>query len=1632
MRSAKITVLLLLSLLACCKCSQSISKYTNATVFADDDTLFLSSIHNARVDLYTREEGEWVFQDLVSDGLSDNMFGYALAVSDAFVATSAYLEGNGTVYVYDRLSTGFGAHALIHAPEDVFSSGVHHRVAKFGVALSIEGDTLAIGASDVHPDEESYGWLSYFIYSHSTGVWVKTADLIEGTSSSNPQNAIVVKNNAIFYRSSAGTITIASVDGSRLATIGDESGYTACLAATGSWLVVGDSEVDAGNWWHSGETYVYNITDPTNVPLVSTLVPPFPYNSYYGLSVSAYNNTVSVGAHQAWDYVYKTGAAFVYRYNPETADFELAHSTYGASSYDHYGFLVATSDTTLVVIDDTSTGQTITLDYSVCPAGSEATSAGGYEACPAGTFAGALDPACLPCPLGTYQPSVGQSACLAPDDGYYAPPYNRTTQLACPAGFTTHEEGWTCVNASTPFTLDGTDLNEPYVYGLAADAEYIAASVSSNSYQLLLFDAVAGDLLSKTELSSSIGSENEFVAMTDSHIIVTAFVRYSMSSVTILSRDTQPIEIATMYYSYDADKIDRFADVAGFQAPDSTVSTFVLGNPRSNNGDIYGSGMVMLLTVDGTDASSISTTLLNGTSEYEHMGRSVAIDENFIYFTNETGSAINVVACTHALSPVAVLDLDGADIIRTNGEQLLVSSDGSVKAYSTGTLSLLSEITPAFFNIDGHKDSSTSFYPFGESIALCGDRLVVSEPIASGAEAEESGYLYVYHSIGDEWVLDDRIPGTYKESHVGFNSLACTPKLLVASSAKTYRPDRRSNHIDLQTSAMSSCGAGTNGVYPACTPCQPGTFSRFADSICLNASAGFFTNVSNANVMTECAPGYYQPEVGQTSCIAADPGFYVDPSDHSQQLECPPGYFSSDPAAASCTPADPGYYVSPADRTSQVRCTVLGTYSLGGAGGATSCTVVEAGYYATSQFIRGPCHAGKYQDETGQTECKSVTAPDTYTPVSGAWSEPKACPEGFTSTANHQGCVAGHMDFVAGISDVYTFYADAFVNATEGLYAGSFSFSALPTGCTMVSSNKVRCTQPVTSPTFTVTFTAGGESHTTTATLKLFKMTRPTALPLALLVGGADTSLALDLGFDIAPAEPDCPVVYSLSGAPSWATVNETALILAPVGSTPSSSAANLTVTSCAGVASTKHLSLTYLAIDGSSKIAQSPTNSVVFEPINGMAVTNVTIAGQSGTVIIDGNTGEAIYVPIGPTANGTTTMTVTLADGGSTTMEVTVPAIPVEYNVPSEVWLSGHMMTARTLAVNGSCAASLEASYLGETNVTTAVLANGSMYCVATAPTTPTLLRAMEYAVYADGAVMSSGSTEPEKLCIGIPQTASNSNASFDGAPSSLLSFGIKVNSKIFTANSYNHIYSEDGQVCVDINVRYVTSIDSDDTVDVLKSDNILSVDLLYASVSVFHTDFELPGEPSNLEKLITVAVAALAVIVGVVLLVLCLVCCIAPPLCAALILLVAILSVPVLLLASPVIALVLCCMCCCMCCCCIRRLRRKKKARKSKHALVVPDPVIMVPDAIEEQVFLPLPDNLTAPSPGDPLYPAVSDSAESDSESESESAGESDTSDPHSVDRPESAADSPVVPQEPTVEPHPAFEGDSADFNE
>ncbi|KAG9394513.1 FG-GAP repeat [Carpediemonas membranifera] len=963
-------------------------------------------------------------------------------------------DSHGRVYIYDRKGTSFSESLTILDPPDLSSQGI--ALHSFGSALAIEGDVLAVGAS-TSTNISTGGYCGTMaVFAKSSYSWVLT-----GTMSSDPDTAtlsnglhIAISGGLVYTRWYADylySIRVLDTQCNIVTTIcPPTSNDMSSLAAADGWLVVGTAD----NYGHEA-AYMYNITTPASPTLVSTIEGPctgeWKPKCHFGRAVSVRGDTVAVGAPNYLYPVDQAGAAFIYQFNSESSQFEQVYSTRGYSAEQNYGQHVAVAESTLFFA-----GQSTTSNFVI-----------DLDACDPGTYL-SMTGECVPCLLGHYQPDQGQFACLDPDAGRYVPPFDRSSQVACPAGYSPNEGNWTCVNdtTSSPFTLNAAQggLNHTHVRGVALSSSMIATVSYNETYALALFD-MAGNFLSKTQLTvNPLYASN--VAMTDGHIIVTAWYKgggehTGVGTITAFSHASTPVQIKTFTYEsfyYMSGELDEVSEDFGLYQPaayqiNGSASVFVVGDDSGSCDGKIQNGRVYIVTAAGLDADNVKAEVIKGKESYNSVGRAVAVDENYVFAAalysieifSHSGEPVHTI--TH-VDKLASLSSDG--LILAAGRATLENPD--VYIYNLATFTKAAVITPSRLSPDGTTNVRAT-YTFGSALALCGDFLVVSEYNAN-VQFDEDGYIYMYQITEDGFTLISSAFGNAGWARLGQYSIACNADIVVAGMDQV--PASHDEYcIAASVFGIPQCMPGHEG--PTCTPCGPGSYAPLGDSMCLDASVDYFTNTTGAQFEEACAAGYFQPAVGQTSCIRND------------TLVCDNGtYLPTDSSA--CIPAPAGYYV-PADHQ--------------------------------PHSIPIPCNNGSYSDTTGLATCKRCVGHDQWSGVEGP----------------QTGCTAFINDNVVIRNETgIAFKRDHMPSGVKDATLGSWQ-------CRMTGNDTMTIAVPVVTPgesiggVYTLTFGLdNGKTSTTTVTIPDdFTMPQPT-----LSLTGTSMRSVID--------SPICPSVLDMTG----------------------------------------------------------------------------------------------------------------------------------------------------------------------------------------------------------------------------------------------------------------------------------------------------------------------------------------------------------------------------------------------------------------------------------------------------------------------------------------------------------------------
>lgn len=240
-------------------------------------------------------------------------------------------------------------------------------------------------------------------------------------------------------------------------------------------------------------------------------------------------------------------------------------------------------------------------------------------------------------------------------------------------------------------------------------------------------------------------------------------------------------------------------------------------------------------------------------------------------------------------------------------------------------------------------------------------------------------------------------------SITGLNSgIYYAPWLPCACPAGTW-----ANSFTMQCTAYE-CPAGTyfspvGATAPVCLPCQPGTFSKFANqkqcSVCLRGQ--YSAAVGADNCANGCPAGSYSNSSGATACTLCPPDSTSSLSFAAFScVSCPAGTVAPLAGSPACTPCSPGTY-GVAEGAAYV-CAPCAAGSFNSGYGATTCT---------------PCAPGTVALSTGATSCTPCPPGSFYTFDAGAY--PPAyvcapCPVGATNSG--YGATACALCGVASIS----------------------------------------------------------------------------------------------------------------------------------------------------------------------------------------------------------------------------------------------------------------------------------------------------------------------------------------------------------------------------------------------------------------------------------------------------------------------------------------------------------------------------------------------------------------------------------------------------------------------------------------
>ncbi|KAG9397230.1 hypothetical protein J8273_1141 [Carpediemonas membranifera] len=894
-----------------------------------------------------------------------------------------------------------------------------------------------------------------------------------------------------------------------------------------------------------------------------------------------------------------------------------------------------------------------------------------------------------------------------------------------------------------------------------------SASTCYNSTSMTYYEYSSG-----SEVGTSVSMDSSLIVTTGSTLSATAYgLDLSLSSSTSFSNPgTGLVADATNFYVieggnvhvYPKNSVDPTTPTDTFAVHSSTNPYAIAANDSMVAAQVKSSFSVDLVVWAYSDVWSEIMTPVSGISGIGPYGLAfVTIDD--VSFIVASGSI------TWDIIDTSTGGYEWFKVSSTLPASSMIAGFDRFVTIVSGEIITVLEATATSLTVSSTMTVAGSSF---DSVKVSGDLLIL------GDTTNQAVAVY-QHRGGGEFTLFALIPFAESTDQISFGAAAD----LIDTSA----------HHFIMAIGAPAFGTDDGAVYSAAFLCAIDEVN--SDSGCVPCPA----NTRRVNSLADACTMSSSP---------CQPGQYLD-GDY-------------------CTDASPGYYVAVTDYNQQTQCTEAGYFSFGGIG-AIECFPAPAGYVSTDDHTGiVACSTGQYQDETGQTSCKTVDA--GYYPTTdrasqtlcdsgyyslGGTDDCTACPTDWIALDNRRGCYQIPESALAAHSDgVWT------VTPVSTLDGQSATVTAInDTSACQVSSGDIQCSAFY--GYVAVEATLNDETITGTIALSALsiddsKVSIPNEINF-ISTGTRTFSLA---NYTTSPLSSGA-LTFDLDTPVAWASVSGTTLTLNPGDEdTAGTYAMTLTVNNTCGYTVTKTIEANFFDV---SPTSTSTKVALAVPAISGTTVTSIVASGIGGVTVVNATSGETVFVPISTSIeHGAHTMTITLSDGTSNTVSVTMESVTNSEGRPAAVSIGSSTGTARLVAESYACPQSMEASFFGSVSITGAEVSGNTLYCTAEVTITAAAVSQLDFQPVVGGQAVSGTLTNtPSTVCVAVAQTPTESTAAFTDTGD----FQLRLNGVNLTT------FESDGALCGNASIA---SADTAASVEVA-SDAALVVELLYADAVVF-----------------------------------------------------------------------------------------------------------------------------------------------------------------------------------------------------
>ncbi|KAG9391320.1 protein kinase, putative (ISS) [Carpediemonas membranifera] len=1143
-----------------------------------------------------------------------------------------------------------------------------------------------------------------------------------------------------------------------------------------------------------------------------------------------------------------------------------------------------------VLLDGTST-RLFTYKLSPCLPGFEMDS-DQCVPCRAGYYSASTDMHhCLRCPPGTYQPSTGQNECLAVTAGYTLGA--ATTTTACPAGYTSYATLYpTDYSTASQQAIPTTELVGSYgaqspSLVKAGDFIVLGSYVDGSSLGAVLYfnpQTVATDSYTLLRTSTDGDGYGMNIAATDDYLVVGA---YKTSA-------TVDDEGAVYVYEIGSSSIDYYAIISNHAPAFEShfgVCVAVSGTTIAVGAQLDTS-IYFYELVDGT------FTLDNGLTKtgvtIDEFSSMVMNDDFLVYNDGSSLSSSTVTvysasyssALSHQYSRRLRSALYGSTLVMgsaaaTDPVSSIVGT-GEVHVYDlfdAPTTSKLAQI----LRLEGATEDTM----LGFSVAYDGTRIIAGTPSLNVDYNYYGGYTTWTQDNGGTWTLESQRVATGPTLFIG-NGVAELDSFIVTFGFDDTDTSQVILDITrvgvnpqtcIATAVSQRCQAGQewDSDAGACVACGQGTLSSTYGSMCHAPAPGYIPAASTGATAEAPCPtgqhpdilgtvcevtgtgsmsywdstyracngaGEYQDEAGQTVCKVNDLGY--EPSDtRTSQVMCSSGYYQNETRQDSCKTADKGFHVDGSgDHSSQTACDGTGEYQDETA--QSSCKTAEKGYAAAADRLSVvECNSGQYQDTAAQDSCKDCGM-DEFSGATGAQTSCGSCPSGFDQFLSKTACAATQLAVSVGLNESSTSTAPVFeVYPADTPYTLAKGSTWDSTSCvieTVDSAQVIRCSQETSAATLAYSLTIDGTKADYSSDVTMVTLAESEYFITALTLASPGTT-EITPDFDNSDITGGTITLSVDDSVPDWVGVSAagTSLKLTPSAATASGTY-TVTITAKNGLdaVDTATMTLTYLAVNTSSIVPKTSDKPTGVINVNGTETNGV--AGVSCDIPtsyfskVDSN--RAFVVPVanadGTLPAGSYTMTVTMSDGSTAEVYLTIDSESVDPNPAGTVTISESSIDVTTPTQLGFCAALIDAGTIG--GISTSDIAvdptQTTASCVGASTVTSAALSGLPFGVVLDPEVSSTVTTEamPSLVIVEVPDSASGVKTQFESV-GTRYTMTVGNYTGTASANEGRLVLGIDGQ-SIDVNIT-----------------GIVDVTLAYDGVAVYSDYFTIvaPGPTDN-----------------------------------------------------------------------------------------------------------------------------------------------------------------------------------------